>query len=119
MNVVKITIATVSLLALAGGFASVYAQAFPPTELQLPTSPIQTTSEFVTLVQAITNWIFAFFALLAVVFVLLAGWQFVSSSGEPAVVSQARMKLIYAAIGIGVALLAQGVVPVVKNIVGG
>ena len=82
---------------------------------QLPIGP-QTGAQLLAIIDVITNWIFAGFVALAVVMVLLAALQFVREGGNPEKISEARQKLIWAAIGVGVALLSKGFVPVIRNI---
>ncbi|MEK7510331.1 MAG: hypothetical protein AAB567_02085 [Patescibacteria group bacterium] len=84
---------------------------------QLPKGP-QTGKELLELVKAITDWIFAIFLLTAVIFIILAAFQFLTGGGDPGKLAEARNKLIYAAVAIAVALLARGIPVVVKNIVG-
>lgn len=92
----------------------------PPVELRLPATPPATTGAgLLTLVDAVTNWVFAIFTVLAVIFILLAAFQFVTAGGDAVKVGEARMKLIWAMVGIIVALASKGLVPVIRNIVGG
>lgn len=71
------------------------------------------------IVRIATNWIFAIFVILAIIFVLLAAFQFVTGGGDEAKISEARQKLIWAAVGIAVALASRGLVPVIRQILGG
>ena len=84
---------------------------------KIPTT-VKTGKEFIDLLNNLVNWIFVVVLIGAVVFVVLAGWQFISGGGEPQAVSQARNKLLYAAVGIAVAVLAKGIVAAVRNIIG-
>ena len=90
----------------------------PPGTKQLPGGPA-TGLALLDLVDLLTNWVFAIFVILAIIFVLLAAFQFVTAGGEAEKVSEARQKLIWAAVGIIIALISKGLVPVIKNIVGG
>ena len=83
----------------------------------LPEGP-QSGEQLMVIIDTITNWIFAGFVTLAVVMVILAAIQFVKDGGTPLKVAEARSKLIWAAIGVGVALLSRGFVPVMRNILG-
>src|SRR3989338_683610 len=82
------------------------------------TAPAATGEELLAILNTATNWIFAIFAILSIIFVLLAALQFISAGGDAAKVGEARQKLIWAAIGIAVALASKGLVPIVKNIIG-
>ena len=82
---------------------------------ELPIGP-QTGLQLLGIIANITDWIFAGFTMLAVVMVLLAAIQFVTEGGNPEKVSEARKKLIWAAVGVVVALLSKGFVPVMRHI---
>ncbi|MEK7510330.1 MAG: hypothetical protein AAB567_02080 [Patescibacteria group bacterium] len=88
----------------------------PPGQ-ELPEGP-QTGRQLLELVKAITDWIFVVFLLTAVIFIILAAFQFLTGGGDPGKLAEARNKLIYAAVAIAVALMARGIPVVVKNIVG-
>ncbi len=83
----------------------------------LPGGP-QTGAQLLAVIDAVTNWIFAGFAALAVVMVIIAAIQFVKDGGNPEKISEARLKLIWAAVGILIALSAKGFVPVIRSIMG-
>jgi hypothetical protein len=88
-----------------------------PSSGNLPTGPT-TGNQLLALVDVATNWIFAIFTVLTIIFVLLAAFQFVTAGGDAAKVGEARQKLIWASVGIIIALASKGLVPVIKNIVG-
>ena len=67
-------------------------------------------------IDLITNWVFAVFIAIAVIFIVLAAFQFITGGGKPEEVSLARQKLIYAVIGIAIALLARSLPLVLRNI---
>ncbi|OHA64091.1 MAG: hypothetical protein A2842_02185 [Candidatus Wildermuthbacteria bacterium RIFCSPHIGHO2_01_FULL_48_25] len=67
-------------------------------------------------IDVITNWVFAVFVAISVIFIVLAAFQFVTAGGKPEEVSMARQKLIYAVIGIAIALLARALPAVLRNI---
>ncbi len=99
--------------------AAVGVQEQPPSDKTLPTTPpAQTGGQLLTLVDTATNWLFAIFAVLAVIFVLLAAFQFISAGGDAVKLGEARQKLIWAAIGIVIALASKGLVPVIRSIIG-
>ena len=92
----------------------------PGTEKSLPaTPPASTGAGLLTLVDTITNWFFAIFTVLTLIFILLAAFQFVTAGGDEAKLGEARQKLIWAAVGIMVALISKGLVPIIRSIVGG
>ena len=84
-----------------------------PTKSQVP----GTGSLLLGKIDTITNWVFAVFITIAVIFIVLAAFQFVTAGGKPEEVSLARQKLIYAVIGIAIALLARALPAVLRNII--
>ena len=64
------------------------------------------------------NWIFVVLLLTAVVFILIAAFQFVTGGGDPAQVSQARQKVLWAAVGVVLAVGARAIPEVVRSILG-
>ncbi|HEY4509930.1 MAG TPA: hypothetical protein VJC15_03020 [Candidatus Paceibacterota bacterium] len=102
----------------AGISVSVLAAEEPPEGFKGgPVQTVKTGGELVTLIQELTNWVFVVFLLMAVIFVILAAFQFLSGGGDPQAVAQARQKLIWAAVGIIVATLARAIPTVVNNII--
>lgn len=84
----------------------------------LPTTGIpETGNELIDRIGLIGNWVFAIFLAISVIYIVLAAFEFVTGAGDPAKVSGARMKLIYAAVGIAIALLAGGIDDIVRSII--
>jgi len=77
---------------------------------------IETLDDFDTLVEKIVNWFSGFVLIVAVLFILVAAWTFLTAGGNPESVAKARQMLIYALIGIAVAVLAWGMVPLITNV---
>jgi len=70
-------------------------------------------------VYTFTDWAFFILLAIAVFYIILAGIKFVTSGDNPDEVSKARSMILYAAIGIGVALLARAVPSMVKFVLSG
>jgi len=77
---------------------------------------ISNLDEMDSLIQKIVDWFSGFVLIVAVLFILVAAWTFLTAGGNPENVAKARQMLIYALIGIAVAVLAWGMVPLVTNI---
>lgn len=82
----------------------------------LPTGPT-TIDQFINILNIVANWVFSILLVVAVIFILLAAFQFVTAGGNSTSVQEARQKLLYAAIGIIVAVAAKGIVAVAKSLV--
>ena len=109
----RILVALCLALAFSFSFATLVFAVPPPNPL--PEGP-QTGQALLDMIKLIADWIFAIFLVVAVIYILLAALQFVTSGGDPMAVTQARQKIIYAAVGIAIALLAKGIPFAIKNI---
>lgn len=110
-----IAVSLLSLL-LAGVMVSQASAIVSPTRT-IPTG-ITTAQGFIDALETLTDWLFVILMVIAVVFIVLAGLQFITGGGDPAAVSAARTKLIWAGVGIGVALLARGLPAAIENLIG-
>ena len=79
------------------------------------TAPVTTGQGLLDKLGIIGNWVFAVLITVSVIYIILAAFQFVTGGPEKA--EEARKKLIFAVIGIAVALLAAGIDDVVRSIV--
>ena len=64
------------------------------------------------------GYLFALLIILAVIFVLVAAFKYLTASGDTAKVTSANHQLIYAAVAIVVALIARGAPAIVGTFVG-
>ncbi len=55
---------------------------------------------------------------LAVIFIIYSGIMFITASGQPEKITKARNALIWALVGIAVAVIARGVIYLVQNLLG-
>jgi hypothetical protein len=82
------------------------------------TNPL-TAPDFTTVLNNFLNFLFTDIVLpLMVIMVLVGAIQFMTSAGNPEKVTQAKNTLIYAAIGVAVALLATSATSIIKSILG-
>ena len=61
------------------------------------------------------RWIYNIVFVIAVLFILLSAFNFITSKGDAEKVKTAKSQLLYAAIGIGVALLSFAIVQLIQN----
>jgi len=83
----------------------------------IPPGP-STPEELIGIIDRIANWVFAILLAAAVIFIVIAGYQFLTSGGDPARVASARNSLLYALIGIAVGFLAKAFVTLVRLALG-
>jgi len=72
--------------------------------VEVPTTNVENT------INGLTNWFFAIFLIVAVWFLILAGFNFVTANGDSEKIKTARNNLMWAAVGILIAVLAKGIV---------
>jgi hypothetical protein len=79
---------------------------------------VQTPEDIIRIIERVAGWLFAILLAVALVFILIAAYQFLTSGGDPVRVQNARQNLMYALIGIAVAFLARGLVMLVRFVLG-
>ena len=70
------------------------------------------------LINAIINWLFALALVLVPLVIVVAGYFFVSSQGDPAKVTQARNMVIYALVGLLIIMISKGIIALIRRIIG-
>ena len=63
-----------------------------------------------SILKKITNWFFGIVIMIAVIMIIAAGFNYVISAGNEAKVKTAMNLLIYALVGVAIALLAKGLI---------
>ena len=64
-----------------------------------------------------TDWLFTILITLVIIFVLWGGFEILMAAGAPEKISGGRNRIIYAAVGLAVALLARAVPAIVKYMI--
>ena len=113
----KIILASLLSLVLAVALVGSASAAIATPTATIPVG-ITTAQGFIEAMRTLTDWLFVILVVVAVIFIVLAGLQFITGGGDPTQVSAARTKLIFAAVGIGIALLARGLPAAIENLIG-
>lgn len=104
------------LIGLSGFFGVLSANAQGPVIPQvLPSVGPPSITGWVQILITVVQWFYTIVLIVAVLFILLAAFNFITSRGDPGKVTEAKKQLLYAIIGIAVALLSYGVVTLVQN----
>lgn len=90
-----------------------------PDEGDAPEEILTSGEDLLGLIENIGNWIFVILLAIAAIFLIVAGFFFVTAGGNPENVTKARQMLINALIGVAVGVGAKGLVAVVKSILAG
>ena len=102
----------ISTLILASALALplIALAAEPPT-----TAPTVDTME---LLNNITNWIFAILLITAAIWIMIAGYYFITAQGDPEKTKTARNFVLYSLIGVLVGFAAKGLVVLIGKVAG-
>lgn len=65
------------------------------------------------------NWFFNITIIIAAIFLVFAGWQYVTAGGDEEKMKKGLNTLIRALIGVGIALLAKGLIYIVSTFITG
>lgn len=72
--------------------------------------PGNSAEDFKTVIKNVINILLFLIGMVAVIFIVIAGLRFVTSNGDTNTVSQAKNTIIYAVLGIVVAVMAYAIV---------
>jgi hypothetical protein len=73
--------------------------------------------DIMDLLNTIANWLLTILFIVAVIFIIIAGFYFVTAMGDPEKVKSARQFILYALIGVAVGLASKGLVLLIETIV--
>ena len=86
---------------------------------QTLTDPLGGTETFTSVAVAVAGFLFWDIAVpLSVIMVLVGAFKLITSSGDPEKVSEGRKTILYAAVGLAIALVAGGIVSIIKSLLG-
>lgn len=77
-------------------------------------APFETLDELVEIIAEVGRWIYAIVFALAVIFILVSAFQFLTAGGNPEKLISARQMLIYALVAVAVAVIAWGLPALIK-----
>jgi hypothetical protein len=102
------TFALITLLVIAGGVAGQAKPDIAPFNTDTTKSPIQSAEGVLDILLNVIKWVYTAFFIIAVLFILLAAYNFIRGGDNPEAVKTAKAQLKYAVIAIVIALLASG-----------
>jgi len=111
----------ITLLVLVGAsVAPALAQVTPgqiPTagQLGLTQQGPTTITGWVGVVLTVIKWFYTIIFIVAIIFILWSAFDFITSKGDATKTKGARTKLMYAIVGIAVALLSYGIVSLIQS----
>jgi len=90
----------------------------PASALAAITAPISTVQQLINLLCVTFGWMFYGLIALSLIMIVVAAFNYTTAGGEAEKVSKANKMILYAAVGIAVALLAKGIPLIVANFIG-
>ncbi len=111
----KLTLKIAALIPLT---IPAHALAATSTVLENPPTNINSIDAIIEVINKIAAVFFTVFIVIAVIFFLLAAFQYLTSSGDTEKTGKAKNTLIYAVVAVVVALLAGGLVSVIRGFIG-
>lgn len=84
----------------------------------LPETKIVDVDGLLRFLTKVTSWLFIALLFMAFIFIIIGGFTYVSSKGDPKAIASAKNYIIYALIGVAVGVLAKGLVYLVCNVLG-
>ena len=80
-------------------------------------SPVQNTGQLYDLLITVVQWVYTIFYVIAVLFILIAAYNFITGAQSEDKIKTAKAQLKYAVIAIAIALVSTGVSALVKNFI--
>jgi hypothetical protein len=79
--------------------------------------PVPATLDIFVVLNRVVNFLFTVLLIVAAVAIVIAAYYFVAAAGDPERVAKARQFVIYALVGVAVALAARGLVLLAERLV--
>lgn len=109
----KISIFSLMILVLSAVFFSVTAAVSEnPTK-----SPVKNVNDVIKILTSIVNVLYTAFFIVAIGFVILAAFDYLTGGDNPEKIKSATHKIIYAAIAIAVALVSVGANKIIQDFI--
>ena len=113
MTIAKIKTAVIGATLLLPGTA--FAQ---PVPIDPSAAPITTTGGVESLLTLIAGWAQTIFFTVAIIFIILAAFQYLNAQGDPEKITNARTMLVYSIVAVVVASVSAGIQLVINSFLG-
>lgn len=77
---------------------------------------VETPEDVLRVINKVGQYMFTAFFIVAIIFIIIAAFNFLTAQGDVEKVKNARSQVLWAAVAIAVALISTGVVKIVENI---
>lgn len=89
----------------------------PAQITQPPETPV-TIERIIGILDRFISWLFAILLALAVIFIIMAAFKYLTAAGDMEKIKSAHSMLIYAMVALGVGLISRGLVFLVRQLLG-
>ena len=113
MKIAKIALVSFGILGLLGAGIAL---AQPETIVPIPEN-ITDYPSFIRAVKNVLNFVFSVLLIASIAVMLVAGYYYVTSSGEKDKIDQATKMIVYAAVGLIIALLSKALQAIIPDLV--
>lgn len=79
----------------------------------------RTVNDVLVILNRLINWMFTGLLVLATIFIILAGYKYLTGGGNPEKIKEANHQVLYAAVAIAIGLVARGVEFLVRQLITG
>ena len=79
---------------------------------------VETVTDLRSTLERVVGWVQVFFYIVATLMIILAAWEYLTGGGNEEKIASAKNKVIYALVAIAIAVIAGGIVALVRNFVG-
>lgn len=79
----------------------------------------RTVDDVLAILNRLINWMFTGLLVLATIFIILAGYKYLTAASDPNKIKEANRQILYAAVAIAIGLVAQGVEFIVRQLITG
>jgi len=104
---------------LIGNIALAAEYDWPATEQQIKEmgkdSPIKTPGDITNVLKGILRWTYYIFFILAIYFILIAGFSYFTAGGNPEKIQKANTSLLWAFVAIAVGLISVGAAQIITS----
>ncbi|MEE8131626.1 MAG: hypothetical protein V3T98_01095 [Candidatus Paceibacterota bacterium] len=79
-------------------------------------SAVESPDDVIRVINKIAKYLFTAFFIVAIIFIIIAAFHFLTAKADPEKIKTARNQILYAAIAIAIALISTGAVKIIESI---
>ncbi|HDH31270.1 MAG TPA: hypothetical protein ENH26_00665 [Candidatus Wolfebacteria bacterium] len=79
-------------------------------------SAVESPDDVIRIINKIAKYMFTAFFVIAIIFIIVAAFNFLTAKADPEKIKSARNQILYAVIAIAIALISTGAVKIIESI---